>query len=60
MRKFFLGVAVGVVVSATTPLIAAQITGGAGYLIGWRVFTKGNTLCHDPFIWTATKEIECG
>jgi hypothetical protein len=39
--------------------LAAQIVGGNGYMIGWDIQKDGETICSDPFVWTATKEIDC-
>jgi len=59
MRKFALGLAAGLALGITTTAMAAQIVGGVGYLMGWDVVKNGDTICSDPFIWPATKEIDC-
>ena len=60
MRKFISGVAVGVFISAAVPVVAAEMVGGHGYLMGWDVKVKGKKVCSDPWIWTGgLKEIEC-
>lgn len=59
MRKFLSGVAVGIFLAASVPALAAQIVGGNGYMIGWDIQKDGETICSDPFVWTATKEIDC-
>ena len=59
MRKFLSGVAVGILIAASVPALAAQIVGGTGYMMGWNIQKHGKTICSDPYVWTATKEIEC-
>ncbi len=59
MKKFAMGFAVGLAVTAYAPLLAAQMVGGTGYLIGWTVTKGGEEICYMPYIWTSAKEIEC-
>jgi len=59
MKKFWFGLALGLIVGASTSSVAAQLVGNNGYLMGWDVQVNGETVCSDPFIWTGTKEIEC-
>lgn len=56
--RFVLGLALGIVVGATTSVYAQSIM-GTGYLIGWDITKDGNVICSDPFIWEATMELEC-
>ncbi len=38
----------------------ARVVGDNGYLIGWDVVDQNSEkLCSDPYIWVATREIEC-
>lgn len=60
MRKFATGLVLGLCLGTAGTAIAAQIVGGNGYLMGWSVLLGGETVCHDPYIWPATNEIECG
>lgn len=32
---------------------------GQGYAFGWVVTLGGEEVCSEPFLWSATKEIEC-
>lgn len=41
------------------PTPVAKVIGNAGYLFGWTVIYESETVCTDPYVWTATKEIEC-
>ena len=59
MRKFMTGLILGLMLGTVVPAAAASIVGGTGYLIGWDVIKDGRTICYTPFIWTATREIEC-
>ena len=59
MKKFISGFALGVIVAASAPLMAAQIVGNSGYLIGWTVTKDSDEICYMPYIWPSTKEIEC-
>jgi hypothetical protein len=48
-----------VLVGMASDAIAARLVGDTGYLFGWDVQVDGETVCSDPYIWVATKEIEC-
>jgi hypothetical protein len=59
MRRFFVGVVLGAFIGSATTAVAAQIVGSTGYLMGWTVEIDGEEVCEDPYVWTATKEIDC-
>lgn len=60
MRSFLVGVLVGVTLgAATTAAAVAPRLIGEGYLVGWDVMADGETVCSDPYVWAATREIEC-
>jgi hypothetical protein len=59
MRRFVMGFVVGLMLGGAGVAVAAQIIGSNGYLVGWDVRVKGQRICSDPFVWVATKEIEC-
>ena len=59
MRKFYAGLALGLAIGAAGSAAAAEIVGRTGYLNGWDVVSASRTICSDPYVWTATREIEC-
>ena len=59
MRKFITGFITGAFLAAAAPVAAASLVGNSGYLFGWTVTVNGNDICDSPYIWTATREIEC-
>lgn len=59
VRWFASGYVVGLVTALAFTALAARMVGGDGYLSGWTVTIGGEDVCHDPFVWTGTREIEC-
>lgn len=59
MRNFLLGLFAGVLLGAAVPATGAVLVGNTGYLPGWSVTKDGEEICDMPFVWTATKEIDC-
>jgi hypothetical protein len=59
MRKYITGFILGLAVGTVVPAAAASLVGGTGYLSGWTVTKNGEDICDAPFVWTATREIEC-
>jgi hypothetical protein len=61
---FVLGLLVGLAASAgasrdVTPAEAMAQIAGSGYLFGWTITIGGEEICSDPYVWNATKEIDC-
>lgn len=59
MRNFMTGLSVGLLLGVAAPVTAATLVGSTGYLSGWTVTKNGDEICYMPYIWTATKEIDC-
>lgn len=59
MRRFFTGLAIGLIAGASSASIAASIAGDSGALIGWGVTLKGKEICADPYVSTMMHQIEC-
>ena len=55
----FVAAAYGGLVATAGIASAAIFVGSPGYPRGWTVNIEGEKACSDPFIWTATNEIEC-
>jgi hypothetical protein len=58
MKRYALGFLAGLTLGVATTAVAATALGDR-YLMGWAVTVRGRQICQDPFIWSATKEIEC-
>ena len=56
--NFLLGYLLGVTTAAACTVLAAQVV-GSGYLYGWDVQFRGETICSSPYVWTGIREIEC-
>ena len=59
MKKLVIGFMLGLAAGAAVPAVAATLVGDTGYLSGWTVTKDGDEICYMPFVWTATREIEC-
>ena len=57
--RFGFGLVLGVLIGAATSSLAAIIAGDDGYLMEWSVTKDGEEICTGPYVWNATKEIEC-
>ena len=53
MKRFVAGLLLGLTLGG------AAVVWADGYMFGWEVTKDGRTICEDPYIWRATKEIEC-
>jgi hypothetical protein len=59
MKKFVAGFIAGLTTALAISAFAAKMVGGNGYLTGWEITKDGEEICSDPYVWTATREIEC-
>jgi hypothetical protein len=59
MLRFAVGLVLGIILGATAVGYSAVVAGDNGYLLGWSVNKDGEEICSEPYIWTASKEIEC-
>jgi hypothetical protein len=58
MRKFAIGLTIGLILGSSLTAFAAGIF-GSGVLLGWTVTKDGEDVCSDPSIDDGSKEIEC-
>lgn len=61
---FILGLLLGLAATAgasrtVTPEEGMAHITGDGYLMGWTVTIEGEEICSDPYVWKATREIDC-
>ena len=63
MKTCIFGLAVGLIVSSAFAAYAdaddIESFIASGYARGWTVSIKGNEVCSDPYVWSASKDIEC-
>ena len=59
MRKFILGVVLGLAIGITGTAVAADVTGLDSVLVGWEVRKGADVVCKDPWAAVATKQISC-
>lgn len=59
LRDVAIGIVIGSTITLAASAVAQRLVGGDGYLIGWDVVLRGNTICSDPYVWSGTREIEC-
>ena len=59
MRNYLLGLMTGLSIAGGASAWAAGVVGD-GYLHGWDVMSAdGEIVCSEPYVWSATREIEC-
>ena len=58
MTKFIAGVMLGLILGISATGWAAGVYGD-GYLSGWSVTKDNEEVCSDPYVYPASKEIEC-
>jgi hypothetical protein len=58
MLRFSSGLITGLVLGTAMTAFAAGIF-GQGYLNGWTINKDGEEVCSDPYVYPASKEIEC-
>lgn len=60
MRSYLIGLTTGLALASGAAYAGGiGIYGGPGYMNGWDIVIEGDTVCHDPYVWPATREIEC-
>jgi len=58
-KGWIAGFVLGLTLGLATGAYAASIVGGNGYLMGWDITVEGEVVCSEPYIWAASREIEC-
>lgn len=56
MKKFVLGFLLGLLLGSVVTVAAHT---ARGYMRGWKVTERGWTICTDPYVNPAKKEIAC-
>lgn len=59
MKRFVLGVFVGLVLGAAGSALATAVSDEDGYLYEWNVMKNGELICQAPFASHQTQELRC-
>ncbi len=59
MKRFGIGLLLGLCLGIAATASAAKLVGESGYLMGWDITIDGETVCSDPYVWPGINEIEC-
>jgi hypothetical protein len=59
MKRFLIGLALGLLIGGAGGSYGATVTGPNGFLNGWTVMRGKEVLCQSPFVHAHLQQIDC-